>query len=165
MAIDDSKVTSTSCDSNAYTFDELQDAFEELAIDFESMNIKYKKMIAKLNIENELLSKAKNDLEKNIHCMKIEIDELTKKNTNLQNSFSRFYMGQQKLDRMLETQRAFFDKDGLGYDGCVKETYFKNFFPKTNGSHEASSTCTYCHRLGHSRQFCPLKVITFRGKS
>ena len=90
MAIDDSKVTSTSCDSNAYTFDELQDEFEELAIDFESMNIKYKKMIAKLYSENELLSKAKNDLEKNIHCMKIEIDELTKKNSNLQNSFSRF---------------------------------------------------------------------------
>ena len=93
MAIDDSKVTSTFCDFNAYTFDELQDAFEELVIDFESMNMKYKKMITKLNIENELLSTAKNDLEKNIDCMKIEIDELTKKNTNLQNSFSRFYIG------------------------------------------------------------------------
>ena len=94
MTIDDSKVTSTSCDSNTYTFDELQDAFKELAIDFESMNMKYKKMITKLNIENELLSKPKNDLENNIDCMKIEIDELTKKNTNLQNSFSRFYMRQ-----------------------------------------------------------------------
>ena len=31
-------------------------------------------------------------------------------------------MGQQKLDKMLETQKAFFDKDGLGYDGSVKET-------------------------------------------
>ena len=131
MEIDDSKITSTSCDSNSYTFHELQDAFEELAIDFESMNMKYKKMIAKLNIENELLFKAKNDLKKNIDCMKIEIDELTKKNTNLQNSFTKFYMGQQKLNR---------------------------------NSHEASSTCTYCHRLGHSRQFFPLKVITFRGK-
>ena len=86
MAIDDSKVTYTSCDSNAYTFDELQDAFEELVIDFESMNMKYKKMITKLNIENELLSKAKSDLKKNIDCMKVEIDVLTKKNTNLQNS-------------------------------------------------------------------------------
>ena len=128
------------------------------------MNIKYKKMIAKLNIENELLFKAKNDLEKNIDCMKIEIDELTKKHTNLQNSFYRFYIGQQKLDRMFETQKAFFDKDGLGYDGSVKETHFKNFFYKTNDSHEASSTCTYCYRLGHSMQFCPLKVITFKGK-
>ena len=93
MAIDDSNVTSTFCASNVYTFDELQDAFEELAIDFESMNMKYKKMIAKLNMENDFLSKAKIDLEKNIDNMKVKIDELTKKNTNLQNSLFRFYMG------------------------------------------------------------------------
>ena len=30
---------------------------------------------------------------------------------------------------MHETQREFFDKDDLGYDGSVKETHFKNFFP------------------------------------
>ena len=81
----------------------------------------------------------------------MEIDKLTKKNTNLQKSFFGFYMGQQKLDRMLETQRAFFDKDDLGYDGSVKETHFKNFFPKTNDSYEASSIFTHFHRLGHSR--------------
>ena len=52
---------------------------------------------------------------------------------------------------MLETQRVFFDKDGLGYDGSVKETHFKNFIPKANDPHEASSTCAYCHKLGHSR--------------
>ena len=58
--------------------------------------------------------------------MKVKIDDLSKKNTNLQNSFSRFYMGQQKLDRMLETQSAFFDKDGLGYDDSLKETHMKH---------------------------------------
>ena len=113
MALDDSKVTSNSYDSNAYSFDELQDAFDELAIDFENMNVKYKKMIAKFSIENVMLTKAKIELEKNLDSMKSELDVLTKKNENLQNSFSRFYMGQQKLDMMLETQRAFFDKDGL----------------------------------------------------
>ena len=35
-------------------------------------------------------------------------------------------MGQQKLDRMLDTQRTFFHKDGLGYDASVIETHFKN---------------------------------------
>ena len=53
-------------------------------------------MIAKLNVENELLFRTKIDLEKNIDSMKVEIDELTKKNTNLQNSFSRFYIGPTK---------------------------------------------------------------------
>ena len=87
MELDDSKITSISCESNVYTFDELQDAFKELAIDFETMNMKYKKMIAKLNVENENLSKVKIDLEKSNDSMKIEIANLTKKNANLQNSF------------------------------------------------------------------------------
>ena len=50
-------------------------------------------MIAKLNMENDLLPMAKIDREKSIDSMTILIDDLTKKNANLQNSFSRFYMG------------------------------------------------------------------------
>ena len=164
MALDDPKVILNTHDSNAYTFDELQDAFDELAIDFESMNVKYKKMIAKLSIENVMLTKAKIELEKNLECMTSELDVLSKKNENLQNSFSRFYMGQQKLDMMLETQRAFFDKNGLGFDSCIKETHLKNFFAKSSDSHETSSTCAYCKRIGHSIHHCPSKIITFRRK-
>ena len=59
-------------------------------------------MISKLNVKNEFLTKTKIDLKKKMDDMKIEIDNMTKK--NLQNSFSRFYMGQQKLDNMFETQ-------------------------------------------------------------
>ena len=66
-------------------------------------------------------------------------------------------MGQQKL----ETQRTFFDKNGLGYDGSVKETDFKNFFVKTNYSSEAFSTCAYCYKLDHSKQYCLLKIDTY----
>ena len=53
-------------------------------------------MIAKLSIENVMLTKAKIELEKNLDNMKNELDVLAKKNENLQNSFSRFSMGQQK---------------------------------------------------------------------
>ena len=76
MAIEELEVTHNTCDSNSYTFDELQDAFEELAIDFKSMNLRYKKMISKLNVENELLTNAKIDLEKKIDGMRIKYDEL-----------------------------------------------------------------------------------------
>ena len=76
MAFDDFKITSTSCDSNTYSFNELQDAFDELAIDFENMNVKYKKIIAKL-------TKAKIKLEKSIDSMKSELDDLTKKNVKI----------------------------------------------------------------------------------
>ena len=73
-------------------------------------------------------------------------------------------MGQQKLDMMLETQRTFFDKDGLGFDSSIKETHFKNFFAKSNDLHETSSKCAYCKKLGHSLHHCPLRIVTFRRK-
>ncbi|XVF41069.1 hypothetical protein PTKIN_Ptkin01aG0250500 [Pterospermum kingtungense] len=64
MALDEHEVTSNSNDLNSYTFDELQDAFDELqdafdelALDFEKMNLRYKKIVTKLNIENEFLMK------------------------------------------------------------------------------------------------------------
>ncbi|XP_022728776.1 uncharacterized protein LOC111284351 [Durio zibethinus] len=44
MGLDEPKVTSNPCDSNSYTFDELQDAYDELAIEFENMSMKYRKM-------------------------------------------------------------------------------------------------------------------------
>ncbi|XVF58844.1 hypothetical protein PTKIN_Ptkin07bG0098700 [Pterospermum kingtungense] len=62
MALDEHEVTSNSNDLNSYTFDELQDAFHELALDFEKMNLRYKKIVSKLNIENEFLIKTKIDL-------------------------------------------------------------------------------------------------------
>ena len=64
----------------------------------------------------------------------------------------------------MKHKKAFFDKDGLGYDGSIKETHFKNFFAKTNDSHETSSKCAYCKKLGHFIQYCPLKIVTFKGK-
>ena len=88
-----------------------------------------------------------NDLQKRVDELQVNIDDLTKKNTNMHNSFTRFYMVQQKLNNMLETQRAFFDKDGLGYNRIKKETYFKNFFITQNKSFDTSSMCTNCHNL------------------
>lgn len=64
MAIEEPKVTSNSIDSNSYAFDELQDAYNELYVECESMKRKYKKMISKMNVENEFLMNAKNVLEK-----------------------------------------------------------------------------------------------------
>ena len=65
---------------------------------------------------------------------------------------------------MLEKQKVFIDKDGLGYDGSIKETHFKNFFAISNYSHEASSKCAYCKKFSHSIHYCPLKMVVFRGK-
>ena len=68
------------------------------------------------------------DLKKKLDELQVNIDDLTKKNTNLHSSFTRFYMAQQKLNNTLEMQRAFFDKDVLAHNRIEKETHFKNFF-------------------------------------
>ena len=115
-------------------------------------------MISKLNVESEFLIKTKSDLEKKIEDLKLDINDLNKKNANLHSSYSRFHMRQQKLNNMLETQRVLFDKDGLRYDGSKKEIHFKDFFVKKNHSCESYNICAYYHKLGHFMQFCPLNI-------
>ncbi|KAL4346788.1 hypothetical protein GQ457_17G011520 [Hibiscus cannabinus] len=63
LALDEPKVSSNSTELNSYTFDELQDAFDELFLEFETMNSKFKKMISKLEFENDFLLKTKLDFE------------------------------------------------------------------------------------------------------
>ena len=92
MAHDEPKVSSS---ANTYSFD-------ELALEFKVMNLKYKKMISKLKEENKTLSTTNNDLKKRVDQLQVNIGDLTKKNTNLHNLFTRFYMAQQKLNNMLE---------------------------------------------------------------
>ncbi|KAL4290712.1 hypothetical protein GQ457_14G014160 [Hibiscus cannabinus] len=63
MAYEDPKLSSNSCDSNSYLFEELQDAFDELFLEFETMNSIFKKIISKLEFENDFLLKTKLDFE------------------------------------------------------------------------------------------------------
>ncbi|KAK8348983.1 hypothetical protein V6Z12_A06G114900 [Gossypium hirsutum] len=78
MVIEKPKVILNSSELNEYTFEELQDAFNELAIDFETMISKYKKMISKLNEENNSLIIAKEEIEKKFNDMQAQIDDLNK---------------------------------------------------------------------------------------
>ena len=139
MAIEELKVTSNSCDSTPYTFDELQDAFEELAIDFESMNLKYKKMISKLNVENELLSKTKIDLEKIIDGMKIEFDKLR---LNFETS--------QKRIAILENENLILKEK---CEGLMN----RNNEPSKTISCTKMTKCTHCNYHGHSLNTFPIR--------
>ena len=65
-------------------------------------------------------------MEKKIEDLKLEVDDLSKKNTNLQNSFSKFYTRQQKFNNMLKIEFSL-TKMILKYDGSEKETHFKYF--------------------------------------
>ena len=139
MALEEQKVTSNSCDSNPYIFDELQDAFEELAIDFESMNLRYMKMISKLNVENELLTNAKIDLEKKIDGMRIKYDEL------------KLYLesSQKKIENL--------ENENLSSEEKCESLMNRNNVLAKDASCTKMTKCTHCNYHGYSLNACPIR--------
>ena len=131
MALEEIEVTSISCESNSYSFDELQDAFEKLAIDFENMNLRYKKMISKLKIENEILLNAKN--------------ELDDKNDKLRLIFE----SSQKRIETLENKNMILKEKCEGLMNI-------NNVPSKNISCTKMTKCTHCN-YGHSLNACPIR--------
>ena len=132
MAIKELEVTSNSCDSTPYSFEELQDAYEKLAIELEKMNLKYKKMILKLNVENEFLMKIKIDLERQNEILKINFDDCQKKNTILKEKSLNLKMKFEEL--ITEKQNVF-----------------------NNPSHPKMTKCTHCSYHGHSINTRPIR--------
>ncbi|EOY03147.1 Uncharacterized protein TCM_017703 [Theobroma cacao] len=65
---------------------------------------------------------------------------------------------------MLVLQKAFFNKEGLGYDFTQKETHFKNFFVKANEKYDGVSRCTLFLMFGHSTLSCSYRIVTERNK-
>ncbi|KAL4379723.1 hypothetical protein GQ457_02G029170 [Hibiscus cannabinus] len=55
LTLDKPKVSSNSNELDSYSLDELQDAFDELYLEFEAMNSKFKKIISKLEFENDFV--------------------------------------------------------------------------------------------------------------
>ncbi|KAL4342222.1 hypothetical protein GQ457_08G034060 [Hibiscus cannabinus] len=76
MAIQDDKVSLNSSISNSYTFDDLQDAYDELVLEFKTSISKRKKLLSKINLENEILSKTNLELEAKFKDFEKEILDL-----------------------------------------------------------------------------------------
>jgi gag-polypeptide of LTR copia-type/Zinc knuckle len=188
MALDEPKVSPNLdfCEVSDYSFDELQDAFDDLTLEYKAMKSKYKNTISSLKEENDLLSsklskeddfsnsklkeeiealtKVNIDYKTKVNELQVQIDDLNKKNENLQKSFSKFYMGTKKLNEILDAQRASFDRDGLGYNRFEVDTKVSNFFEKPSHIYDVTLKCINCHKIGHDVQICPLKKLTYRRK-
>jgi len=75
--------------------------------------------LEKLN--NDLHNKNKTLEDKNLE-LQIKYDDNKK--------ILKFTQGQENLDKLLCTQKAFFNKEGIGYNHLNKNTCYKNFFVK-----------------------------------
>ena len=61
---------------------------------------------------------------------------------------NKFTIGSQKLQSILITQKAIFDKAGIGYNFLRKQKFFKNIFSKTSFDNHFI-TCFKCNKVGH----------------
>ncbi|GAV62617.1 LOW QUALITY PROTEIN: zf-CCHC domain-containing protein/UBN2 domain-containing protein, partial [Cephalotus follicularis] len=125
---------------DSYTFGELQFAFDELLIEFKKKFSQYtslKKNVASIENEKDLLvienERLKNDisileheLAKKVDYQEKEVESLKKKNVNLEKSFSKFIVGSMKLEEMLDIQRPYLDKTGIGYTPLEVKAKLKN---------------------------------------
>ena len=108
------------------SYDELHNAFVHLLSKYKKLSSKYKKVEAK----NQLLLKKNSELVNSKNELSKENDRLTKEVDKLKPIIDKFTLSSQKLNLMLDNQKAVFDKVGLGYNPNKTQKYLTNMISK-----------------------------------
>ena len=139
--------------------DELIDAL----ISFANLEHKYmskykdlKKKLRDLSQKNAGLEKLNNELHGKIKDVEAKNQELSTKCNAKHKTILKFTQGQENLDRLLSTQRASFNKEGIEDDYFNKKKNYKNFFGKPTVYEMNNKTWNYCSKEGHIAYSCPL---------
>ncbi|KAL4290833.1 hypothetical protein GQ457_14G020630 [Hibiscus cannabinus] len=132
LAFNEPKVSSNSNELDSYSFDELQDAFDELYLEFLAMNSKFKKMISKLEIENDFLLKTKLNFENQNEILKNDL-EISKSSNEV------------------------LEKENLGLEVKLESLTKEKEIILYNSSCHIMAKCSHCHYHGHSLHTCPIK--------
>ena len=90
------------------------------------MNSKYRK----LEVKNQSLLKENNDLLNRKSELSKKNDRLTKEGDKLKSIVDKFTLSSQKLNLILDSQKAIYDRVGLGYNPNKNQKYFRNMFSK-----------------------------------
>ena len=69
----------------------------------------------------------------------------------------KFIKGQENLDKILWTQRASFNNEGIWYNHFSKKNTYKNFFIKSTPYKKYVRTCNWCSKIDHIACSCPLR--------
>ncbi|KAL4363351.1 hypothetical protein GQ457_04G019590 [Hibiscus cannabinus] len=134
LTLNEPEVSSNSCDSNSYPFEELQDAFDELYLEFETMNSKFKKMISKLEIENDFLLKTKLNFENQNEILKNDLE-------------------------ILKSSNKVLEKENIGLKVKLENLTKEKEIISYNSSCHIMVKCSHCHYHGHSLHTCQIKKI------
>ena len=172
------EVSSTSDLNSNFDIDELLESYNELMTEFKKLHKKRKET----NLLNEKINKQLEELEKEKHKLvldnqtlrneKVSLNEslkdLVKKNKdlisknknftkNLEKSKSlidRFILSSTRLNMMLKSQRAIFDKAGLGYKSYYKQKSINTLYKKPS----SENIICFCYgKLGHKSYTCNMR--------
>jgi hypothetical protein len=78
---------------------------------------------------------------------------LKKEVEDVNNTLTKFVKGKETLDKILGSQRGFYDKTGLGFiDTHTKKKRYENAFTRASSSHVC---CIHCNRNDHISLKCP----------
>ena len=104
-----------------------------------------------LAMENEIFKRPKqivsnNELLKKNKDLELENAKHKNKLEKIKPFVDKFTYSSEKLNLLLNNQRAVFNKAGLGYKPQKQQKYFKNFFVPAS----SSITCFTCKKSGHN---------------
>ena len=104
------------------------------------------------------LEKINNDLYIKIRILENTNEELQNKCDKDHKIILKFTKGQENLDKLLCTQRASFNKEGIGYNHFNKKKTYKNFFVRIAPYKEDTRTC----KVSHITYSCPFKKPSYK---
>jgi hypothetical protein len=156
----DEVLSSSSCDMS-FSNDELQDAFDELYHEFLKLKKEHKALKRLVALPSENDASKIESLNEMINTLTKERDNLVKENINLKkevedvsNTLTKFVKGKDTLNKILGSQRGFYDKTGLGYTHTHvhRKKYVNAFSRPLISSH---ILCVHCNRNDHIPLKCP----------
>ena len=66
----------------------------------------------------------------------------------------KFTLSSNKLNMILDNQKAVYDKAGLGYNLLKKQKFLKNIYVNYSSNKSTNITCFKCGRIGHKSYTC-----------
>ncbi len=112
---------------------------------------KLTKEISELKNNKQILNE---NVIKDLNILKTEKQTLTKELEKYKPLVEKFTYSSEKLNMILNSQRAVFNRAGLGYKPKNKQKLLSNFFVKAGESKTKKITCFCCGTLGHKANVC-----------
>ena len=144
----ENEVTSES--TSEFTFEELHEAF------YDSID-----ELKKLGKKNKELKLKNQSLVKQAEILSIEKFTLIQENQNFKDEINRlksivdkFTLSSNKLNMILDNQKAIYDKAGLGYKPLKKQKFLKDIYVNYSSYKSTNITCFKCGRIGHKSYTC-----------